>query len=382
MSAVRIIDAVELPYVRQSEHSTAELISQALLQLSQQVGISLKEIDGLGVASFSLAPDRAIDIAWQLSMELSWMQDDNNGGVSGLNLIQHACAALETGQASVIALVAADSFDKESFQKLITAYNSTTQNYLAPIGAASPNMLFSLLTKQHQQAYGLEREDYGHLVLQQRRWAQANDKALYRSPLSMDDYLNARPVSDVLGIYDCVPIAAGANALLLVRDDHPLVQQNRTVGIRALQSKHNYDKQTGSGLQTGLSQIAERLWQQADLAPTDMDLCAVYDDYPVMVLAQLEDLGFFSKDNIQSFIRTKIATQQFKLNTSGGQLSCGQAGTAGSLLGVVETVKQLKQQAGSRQLEQAQFGLVTGYGMVQYRYCMCAAALVLEAIDA
>lgn len=378
MDSTRIIDAIELPYVKESEKETAALICQAVLELLEKTGVSIAEVDGLGVASFSLAPNRAIDIAWRLSMNLSWLHDDSNGGLSGLNLVQHAFAAIASGQASVIVLVAGDSFDKASFAKLISEYNSTTQNYLAPIGAASPNTLFSFLTQQYQALHGLDKEDFGQVVIQQRQWASLNPNALYRTPLSMDDYLSARAVNDVLGIYDCVPVAAGANALLLVRSDHPLAQQSDAIRIRAFQANHNYDNQQGTGLQTGLAQIQERLWQQAQLTPAEIDVCAVYDDYPVMVLAQLEDLGFFSSNTIHRFIREKIATQQFKLNTSGGQLSCGQAGTAGGLLGVVEVVKQLKNQAQERQVEQAQYGLVTGYGMVQYRYCMCSAAMVLE----
>ena len=378
MQTTRIIDAVELPYVRSSEHDSATLICDAVLALLEKTGLSIVDIDGLGVASFSLAPNRAIDIAWRLSMSLSWVHDEANGGVSALNMVQHAMAAIATGQASAIVLVAGDSFDKAMFEQLINGYNSTTQNYLAPIGAASPNTLFSFLTKQYQELRGLKTEDFGHLVLQQRQWAALNPSALYRTPLSMEEYLAARPVTDVLGLYDCVPVAAGANAILLVRADHPLAQQGPSLAIRAFQAKHNYDNQLGTGLQTGLAQIKDHLWKQANLAPGSIDVCAIYDDYPVMVLAQLEDLGFFSADQIRPFIRDQIATQRFKLNTSGGQLSCGQAGTAGSMLGLVEVIQQLTGQAAERQVVQPQYGLVTGYGMVQYRYCMCAAAMVLE----
>lgn len=382
MQTTRIIDAVELPYVRSSEYDSSTLICDAVLALLEKTGLSIVDIDGLGVASFSLAPNRAIDIAWRLSMNLSWVHDEANGGVSALNMVQHAMAAIATGQASAIVLVAGDSFDKAMFEQLINGYNSTTQNYLAPIGAASPNTLFSFLTKQYQELRGLKTEDFGHLVLQQRQWAALSPNALYRTPLSMEEYLAARPVTDVLGLYDCVPVAAGANAALLVRADHPLAQQRPSLAIRAFQAKHNYDNQLGTGLQTGLAQIKDHLWKQANLAPDSIDVCAIYDDYPVMILAQLEDLGFFSADQIRPFIRDQIATQRFKLNTSGGQLSCGQAGTAGSMLGLVEVIQQLTGQAAERQLAQPQYGLVTGYGMVQYRYCMCAAAMVLEVQNA
>ncbi|MFT2242638.1 thiolase C-terminal domain-containing protein, partial [Klebsiella pneumoniae] len=95
-----------------------------------------------------------------------------------------------------------------------------------------------------------------------------------------------------------------------------------------------------------------------------MDVLSIYDDYPVMVLAQLQDLGFFRADNAKQFIHESIATGRVPLNTSGGQLSAGQAGAACSLHGLVEVMRQLSGQAGERQVAQARYGLVTGYGMV------------------
>lgn len=381
MRNTRLIDAVELPYVRSTDKKTAELLETAVLQLIAKTGISLKDIDGLGVSSFTYAPDRAIDLAWRLAISPSWIQDDSNGGLGGLNLLQHALGAIATGQASAIVLVTGDSFDAQSFQKLITEYNSTNRDYLHPIGAANPNLLFSLLTKQHMQINDLVHADYGVLAVQQRQWAALNPNALYRNQLELADYLNAKPVSDTLGIFDCVPVAAGANAILLTHKDHPIAtQQQNTIQIAALQANHNYDQQLGDGLQTGLAGLKDALWQQAQLQPKDINVCSIYDDYPVMILAQLEDLGFFSTGQAKAFIHDNIATQRFALNTSGGQLSCGQAGTAGSLHGLVEVITQLKGQAGARQIPKAKYGLVSGYGMIQYRYCSCSAAVILEKV--
>lgn len=378
MQNTRIIDAVELPYVRRTHEKTGVLLQKAVLELVKKTGIDLKEIDGLGVSSFTYTPDRAIDLAWQLSLSPRWIQDDSNGGVSGLNLLQHAIAAIATGQANAIILVAGDSFDEASFKKLITEYNSTNRDYLYPIGAANPNLLFSLLTKKQMEKQNLTKEDYAELVVRQREWATKNPTALYQQPLSKEEYLDARAVSDVLGIYDCVPVAAGANAILLTHKDHPIAQKNTSIKVKALQSKHNFDQQSGDGLSTGLSQIKDALWQESGLNPSDINISAIYDDYPVMILAQLEDLGFFETGQAKRFISEQIRTKKFALNTSGGQLSCGQAGTAGSLHGTVEVIKQLKNQAGSRQIKHLHYGLVSGYGMIQYRYCMCSTALILE----
>lgn len=378
MENARIIDAFELPYVRKTELKTADLLQSAVLGLLEKTGISLQEIDGLGVTSFTYAPDRAIDLAWQLSISPSWIQDDSNGGIGGLNLLQHALGAIATGQASAIVLVAGDCFDEHSFHKLITEYNSTNRDYLYPIGAANPNLLFSLLTKQYMANHALSKSDFGEIAVLQRQWASLNPKALYQTPLSLQDYLHAKPVSDVLSIFDCVPVAAGANAILLTHQNHPIAQRHSTLNIKAFQARHNYDHQLGSGLQTGLKQLKDTLWHQAQLTPADIDVCSIYDDYPVMVLAQLEDLGFFDEGQARMFIHEQIKTKKIALNTGGGQLSCGQAGTAGGMLGLVEVITQLKNQAESRQIPMPKYGLVSGYGMIEYRYCACSAAVILE----
>lgn len=106
-----------------------------------------------------------------------------------------------------------------------------------------------------------------------------------------------------------------------------------------------------------------------------MDVVSVYDDYPAVALLQLADLGFGEP----RMVLASLADHQLAVNTSGGQLSAGQAGAAGGMHGLVEVVEQLRGRAGDRQVEGARLGVVTGYGMVAYRYGARAGAVVLEA---
>jgi acetyl-CoA acetyltransferase len=98
-----------------------------------------------------------------------------------------------------------------------------------------------------------------------------------------------------------------------------------------------------------------------------------------MVLIQLADLGFVAGGDVCAFAHERLATRELPVNTSGGQLSAGQAGTAGGLHLLVEAVRQLRGQADGRQVERARLALVTGYGMVLYRHGACSSAVVLEA---
>jgi acetyl-CoA acetyltransferase len=150
------------------------------------------------------------------------------------------------------------------------------------------------------------------------------------------------------------------------------------VGIRAIGLSFNADDQVGDGLTTGLKDISARLWDEAGAGPEDMDLAMVYDDYPAMALIQLTDLGFVKDGDVRTFVHNSVASRELPVNTSGGQLSAGQAGAAGGLHGIVEAVRQLRGQAGARQIPEARRAVVAGYGMVLYRYGAAAGAMVLE----
>src|SRR6202011_292925 len=110
-----------------------------------------------------------------------------------------------------------------------------------------------------------------------------------------------------------------------------------------------------------------------------MDFVEVYDDYPVINMMQLEDLGFCHKGEGADFVRRNSFTVggTLPINTSGGQLSIGQAGAAGGSLGLVEAVRQLTGQVLGAQVENARFGVVSGFGMINYDRGLCTGAAVL-----
>ena len=120
------------------------------------------------------------------------------------------------------------------------------------------------------------------------------------------------------------------------------------------------------------------MWAEAGIGPEDMNVVGVYDDYPAMALAQLCDLGFTDAGDLPGFVARRLANRSLPVNTAGGQLSAGQAGTAGGMHGLAEVARQLLRRAGERQIPGARRGVATGYGMVQLRYGMCANAAVLE----
>ena len=193
MSRAIIAGVAQTPYERHPPPGTTThaLLAQATAAALADAGIAAADVDGLAVASFSLAPDHAIDLAWRLGLRLRWLLEDTNGGASGLDMLAAASSALRAGEASTILIVAGDAQDAAAVARRQASFNRATRDHLAPIGYGGPNSLFAMLTQRQMRATGLEREDYGRVVIAQRAWAAANPEAVYRTPLTLADYLAA-----------------------------------------------------------------------------------------------------------------------------------------------------------------------------------------------
>ncbi|WP_291054726.1 thiolase family protein [Herbiconiux sp.] len=381
--SVVIAGAAETPYTRHPEPrvTTAGLLVRAAREAVAAAGLRWSDVDGLGVSSFTLGPDHAVDLAWRAGLgPLRWLMEDTNGGASALNMLQHAELAIRSGQASTIVLVSGDRMDAAAFRMLVEHYNRSTEDHLVPLPATGPNALFALLTQRQMTALGLTRRDYGRIATAQREWAGRNPGAVYRTPLTLEEYLDAPLVAPPLGRYDCVPPVSGADAVVLTAAGPPGAEGGRAVRVLAVETTTGIDDQDGDGLTTGLVQAAPRAWERAGLGASDMHVFSVYDDYPAMALAQLIDLGAIAAPDAARDLAERIGTRRLPVNTAGGQLSAGQAGAAAGMHGVVETYRQLAGIAGERQVPDARFGVVTGYGMVLYRYGSCANVAVLEAV--
>ena len=142
---------------------------------------------------------------------------------------------------------------------------------------------------------------------------------------------------------------------------------------------HNYPKDDIYSLTGGWEAFRDRMYDQAGCGPQDMDFAQLYDDYPVMEFIQLEGLGITGVGETAQFIRNTDTTVNgtFPINTGGGQLSAGQAGASGGMIGVVEGVLQLRGEAGERQVD-CHKGIVSGYGLVAYGRGLSCSAAVLE----
>jgi acetyl-CoA acetyltransferase len=369
------------PYVRRSEHGAGWFLARALAALLAGSGLRKQQIDGLCLSSFTLAPDTAVAFTQQAGLSPRFLEWLPLGGACGVVALRRAARAVQMGDADVVACLAGDTANAASFRDLIAGFSSFSRDAVYPYGAGGPNASFALVTAAYMHQYGATRADFGALCVAQRENARRNPLALLREALTLEQYLAARPIAEPLHLFDCVMPCAGADGFLVMRRARAKALGLRCVRVLGAIERHNAfpdDPVQGRG---GWAMDRDALWAQAALGPAEIDLVQTYDDYPVIALMQLEDLGFCGKGEAAAFIRDHGLTVDgsFPLNTGGGQLSMGQAGAAGGYLGLVEAIRQLTGAADGRAVPGARHALVSGFGMINYDRGLCSAACVLAA---
>lgn len=377
---VAVAVPVSVPCVRYSTESAHWWLARAIAALCEDAGIAHTDLDGLAVSSFTLSPDTGVGLTQHLGLTPRWLDHIPMGGASGIVALRRAARAVQAGDATMVACIGGDTNHVDSFRKLLGSFSRFAQDASYPYGFGGPNAAFALLTDHYMRTYGATREDFARLCVSQRDNALAYPHAVMKAPLTVEAYMQARPISDPLHLFDCVMPVAGAEAVLVTTEDIARDLGLAHAHLRATIERHNAFPDDPVQMRGGWAMDVGELWAMAGMGPSDMDVVQTYDDYPVIVAMQLEDLGFCAKGEGARFIAAHDMTcaGDFPHNTCGGQLSAGQAGAAGGYLGLVEGLRQITGQALGAQVNGAQRALVSGFGMINFDRGLCSGAAVLE----
>ena len=383
-AGVAVAVPVTVPYVRYSTHGAHWFIGRVLAELVRQSGIAKDDIDGLCVSSFTLAPDTAVGLTQHLGLSPRWLDHLPLGGASGVVAVRRAARAIQAGDAEVVACVAGDTNHVDSFRQSLGSFSLFARDATYPYGSGGPNAMFAFITAHYMRTRGARREDFARICVAQRENALATPYAMFGKALTIDDYMAARVIADPIHLFDCVMPCAGAEGVLVMSEARARDCGLPFARLLAATERHNAYRDDPIMTRGGWAMDRDDLYGQAGVGPDDIDLVQFYDDYPVIVMLQYEDLGFCAKGEGPAFVQSRTLTRAGSLptNTSGGQLSVGQAGAAGGYIGLTETVRQLSGQADGRAVPDAELGLVSGFGMVTYDRCLCTGALILARGDA
>ncbi len=372
---------VTVDYVRYSNRSAHWFLAKSLRGVIESAGVDLNEVDGLCVSSFQLLPDTAVGLTQHLGVTPRWLDHLPMGGACGVAALRRAARAVQCGDAEYVACISADANQVDTFRKMLGSFSQYAQDAVYPYGSGGPNGSFAFLTNYYMREYGATREDFGKLCVAQRTNALANHNALFKKPLTLDEYLDARVIAEPLYLFDCVMPCAGGEGFMVMSRESAERKGLPYVNVLSTIERHNAFPDDPIQMRGGWVLDIDELYDVAGKTPEDIDFLCTYDDYPVINVLQLEDLGFCGKGEGPDFIRGHEFTWDgdFPLNPSGGQLSVGQAGAAGGYLGLVEAIRQLTGRPRGHQVPDASVGLVSGFGMINYDRGLCTAAAILEA---
>ncbi|WP_116366097.1 thiolase family protein [Parahaliea mediterranea] len=389
-SGVVIAAPISFGYAKQSPRGANWFIGNTLREMLRSAGLTKDDVDGLAISSFSLGADSAITLTQHFQMSPRWIAQLPYGGAAGLIALRRAARAIQAGDAEVIACVGGDGAAHRSFEGIAANFSNFTIDASFPYGAGGPNTAFSLITQHYMERFGATREDFARIALDQRYNANHYPAALLNhKPLSLEQYLSARRIAGPLHMFDCVMPCAGGEGFLMLSEERARHLSIPCCRILSAGELHNAHREDDVQLRGGWTEYADALYDAAGIGPKDIDILQTYDDYPVISMLQMEDLGFCAKGEGPAFVRDtdmrfdSSGPQERKLphNTSGGQLSVGQAGSAAGYLGIVESIRQLTGQAGPNQVSGAHRAMVSGFGMINYDRGLCSAAAILGSAE-
>lgn len=377
---VALVAPFSTPYQRYSIDTAHWWIAKALRGSLDAAGLKPGDLDGFSVASFTLFPDSAVGLTQHLGLCPRWLDNIPMGGASATVALRRAARAVQAGDADIVACVSGDTNHIDSFRNMLSSFSRFAQDASYPYGYGGPNANFALLTDRYMQEYGATREDFGRICVAQRDNALRYPGAVMKKPLTLEQYMAARPIADPIALFDCVMPCAGSECFLVMSVDEAVARNLPYATLGGAIERHNAHAQDAIQLRGGWTMDIDELYGMAECAPEDIDLLQTYDDYPVISMMQIEDLGFCAKGEAPEFVRGHDLTinGDFPHNTSGGQLSAGQAGAAGGFIGMVEALRQVTGTAGGTQVADAKTAMVSGFGMINYDRGVCTSASILK----
>jgi acetyl-CoA acetyltransferase len=353
------------------------LTIDAVLAAIEDAGLSRDDIDGLATypglvtGSPGMSPTGSSDIQDALRLKLNWF----SGGPetpAQLGPVFNAVAAVSAGLANhVLVFRTVTESSAQTAERRASVVGSGgdrvggIMQWMVPFHAVSAANWIGVYAQRYMHDYGLTREQLGQIPLNQRRHAALYDEAIFRDPLTMDDYLNARMISYPLGLFDCDIPCDGSCAVIVSRSDmaSDMKQVVRIEAIGSALTGRNTWDQRSDLTNTAAHDAAPMMWARTDLKVGDIDTVQLYDGFSFLTITWLEALGFFGKGEAGPWLESGESRiglgGEVPLNTNGGQLSGGRLHGYGYLY---EACAQLRGDAAGRQVDDAEVAVVGAGG--------------------
>lgn len=355
--------------------SSTSLAAEAVQRAVADAGLTLGDLDGL-LVSAGIKQDVGIGLAGTLGLsELNILAQVNAYGATSGVMVAQAVQAIESGAATAVACVFADtplkphksagaSWSPASRSGNAGAVVGGMTGWSIVSGAVNPNIFYALAARRHLEAYGTTSEQLGEIAVAQRAWAAGNPLAQMREPMTLAEHQESRWIAEPLHLLDCCLVSNGAVVVVVTSAERAAELAHPPVHVWGYGQAHG-PRQMQAGSQWGLVTPAARSGPQAmrmaGIGVDDVDIVELYDCYTYTVLVTLEDYGFCAKGEGGDFVSNgRLAPGgQLACNTGGGQLS---SYYMWGMTPLSEAIIQVRGDGGERQAPRNDVVVVSGNG--------------------
>ncbi|MFJ4523050.1 thiolase C-terminal domain-containing protein [Streptomyces sp. NPDC088810] len=347
---------------RVADATAYALHAQAARRALADAGLDRTVVDGFASAGLgTLAP---AEVAEYLGLRPTWVDSTSVGGSTWEVMAAHAADAIAAGHANAVLLV----YGSTARADIRAGRRTGTLSF----GARGPLQFevpyghtliakYAMAARRHMIEYGTTIEQLAQVAVQARANAALNPEAMFRDPLTVDDVLSGPVIADPFTRLHCCLRSDGGAAVLLAAEEY--VRDCRTAPVWILGTGEHVSHAAMSewpDFTVSPAAVSGRLaFARAGVGPADVDFAEIYDAFTYMTLVTLEDLGFCAKGEGGAFVekgRLLVRGGELPVNTDGGGLSAQHPGMRGLFL-LVEAVRQLRGEAGERQVRRRDGGL-------------------------
>jgi len=364
-SPVYIVGAAETPLGKVTDQSEFSMVGLAAREALGEAGLGFRDVDAL--FTNYMGEEGSVQLGEYLGIRPRYAESSDMGGASFEFFVHHAMAAIAAGRCEVALIgYASRQRSRRNRKRSATALDgSLSAQFETPYGIHFPIGHYALSAARYMHQYGARLEHLAEIAVAARQWAMLNPKAWSRAPLTIDDVMASPMLSDPLRKLDCCLVTDGGGVVVVTGRDRARNAAKRPIRVLGAGESHVQwhvaqcpDLTVTPGLASGRDAFA-----MAGIQPGDVDVFEPYDNFTHSVLLYLEDLGFCKKGEAGDFVAEGRLRPGGSLPsmTSGGGLSYCHPGALGILL-LIEAVRQLRGEAGDRQVRDAEIAVAHGTG--------------------
>ncbi|CAN7781826.1 acetyl-CoA acetyltransferase [Cupriavidus necator] len=343
------------------------LVAHAALR---QAGLTVGDVDGLltagtwGVPGVGQMP--TIALGEYLGIVPRFFDGTNIGGAAFESHVGHAAMAIESGQCDVALITYGSTQKSDRSRSLGGRPPALGMQFETPFGLPTPVGGYAMAAMRHMHEFGTTRDQLADIAVAARQWAALNPAATMRAPIQIKDVLDSPKISDPLHVLDACLVTDGAGALVMTTAEHAKALGVTPVYLRGFGEAHTHwsiASMPDVARLTSAERSGRDAFAMAGIGHDAIDLAMVYDSFTITVILTLEALGFCARGEGGAFAGSQRVGPGgvFPLNTNGGGLSFAHPGMYGLFL-LIEAVRQLRGEAGARQIPGAQTAIVHGTG--------------------